>query len=300
MGLLTWVLWTAAAYVLRGDDLCWFVFGSDSMWTQVVAVIGAFVLPPTLAMTVSHWCAQPHRGMDAKAESPNRNTFWSAVGTQARFVVPTVFAAVGISRWREGGTQKAAEWLAVAITALIIEIALLCWANAGRAEDLRANQPLSRSSRRRAALQVWCVSVAVMLMLPALVVGLAQRWRLDDDPRMMVYAGGLVATVILVKVTERLLRRSVVQQQPESRTASGRPATPPLSTGEKAALYAQPLVVGVAAFIACRLFDFPFELTRGDEGWGLLLMSFFVAVLQVLPHWLRRKPEQPGIAEPKH
>ncbi|MHB8522687.1 MAG: hypothetical protein ACYDH9_18270 [Limisphaerales bacterium] len=324
VGVPTWIVWVVAVYALKGDELTWFVFGCDSVWAQTAAVVGAFVLPSMLAMVASYvvmaGCCQEgavpelgepgaggggsvskrfEGGGPAEAGTTNGGggrafslcrMFWSAAGAQAGFVAPVVFLAVGVAMWREGVTGTAREWLGVAAAAVVISIGTRCWAKSGPTGRTLESASGDYDLKRR-AVQVWWVSVAVAVLLPALVVRWAEQWRRDDTVRMMIYAGGLVGILVVAGVTDWLMSQVLVRRLQGAPSSGGVHPAPVRSGAGKILLVMQPFVVSGVAFVACELFGLPFDLTRGDEGWGLVLMSFFVAAFQMLLHWRRREPK---------
>ncbi|MBU6400089.1 MAG: hypothetical protein KGS61_07205 [Verrucomicrobia bacterium] len=297
-GLLLWIVWMAAVYGLAGDELTWFVLGCDSLESQIAAVVGVFVVPPLLVVMLGAVLGAGG-GQTAGAATPRASAARVRVGwplvlrtvfSQLRFLAPAAFAAVGIAYYREGFSAKADEWFGVAALAVVAGWAMIAWVNAGtRGGRPNHGQSLQfQASQRRAILQRESLALALTVLAPAVVVGLGQRYRLEDTPRMVAYALGLTATLLLVRFTNWFLGRRRFGPPPPTGTA---PA-PPFRARTAAAVLLPPAVVAATAWIACELFDFSFVLTRGDEGWALVLMSVSVALLQTLPRLLHPRTGQ--------
>lgn len=113
--------------------------------------------------------------------------------------------------------------------------------------------------------------LAAILVLPAAIVLLSRHWQLGDTARYLVGFGALTATIAVLLLIKRFMSG---RDLPKQKSAG------PFRTNRVPQGLLRIAIVALLAWWICQLLDFPFNLTRGDEGWLFLFITFSAAFFQ--------------------
>jgi hypothetical protein len=274
-----WLTWGVALVLLGADFLAWFVTGIVSELGQILVIAVMVWLPWAVFGGMTTWVLKvvpQYEQAQSASSSSIRSLLFRA---SAHLIVPAVLAATGIMAIRQLKSLSALEWLSASILTAAAGLGAFLWSHAGELDRDTTSDSRHREGawwkdlQRQAVLRSCYAQLGAAVLLPALAVTLLRQARLDDTIRYAALVGVLVFSICLLEAFSRFLSaRGLRRLQMRAPTRRLGP------------IFAVGALLLIAWGVAV-LERFPFDLTNGDEGWAMLLMTGGVALFHHAPTW---------------